>query len=237
MKITDQAALGQLQEAGLAKLLPANKIRIAVGMGTCGIGTGAEEVFQALERELKARQVPALLVKTGCFGFCAQEPLVNIRLPGQPLVILSKVAAKDVPELVAALATGDLPRRQALCRIEQWDPLTAPPLVFGNGLPDIPLWNEVPFFKWQKKIVLRDCGLINPEDIEEYFAVGGYAALAAALHAGRPEAVIEQVKTSGLRGRGGAGFPVWRKWELMKKEEADRKYIICNADEGDPAPT
>ncbi len=234
MKITDQATLNRLRDAGLTKLLPAHKIRIAVGMGTCGIGTGAEEVFQALAHELKAQSLPALLVKTGCFGFCAQEPLVNLRLPGQPLVILSKVTATDVPALVAALAAGEVPRRQALCRIEQWDPLTAAPLVFGNGLPDIPLWNEVPFFKWQKKIVLRDCGLINPEDIEEYFAVGGYAALAAALHGGRPEAVIEQVKASGLRGRGGAGFPVWRKWELMKKEEADRKYVICNADEGDP---
>ena len=234
MKITDQAALSRLRNSCICKILPEKEIRISVGMGTCGLGTGADDLFQALAHELAAKKLPARLTKTGCFGFCAREPLVNVRLPGQPLVILSKLTPAEVPALVKALAAGDVPRERALCRIEQWDPLTREPLVFGTGLADIPLWNELPFFKWQKKIVLRDCGLINPEDIEESIAVGGYAAFAAALAAGRPEAVIDEVKKSGLRGRGGAGFPVWRKWELMKKETADRKYVICNADEGDP---
>jgi NADH-quinone oxidoreductase subunit F len=233
MKIRDLAKLQELRAAGLAKLLPTQQARIAVGMGTCGMGTGAEEVYQALAHELDRRQLPALLTQTGCFGCCALEPLVNIRLPGQPLVMLSKVTRAAVPKLVAALAKGEIPRDHALCRIETWDHLTAEPLVYGEGFADIPKWNEVPFFKWQKKIVLRDCGLINPDDIGEYLAVGGYAALFAALR-GTPEAVLEQVKLSGLRGRGGAGFPVWRKWDLMKRETADMKYIICNADEGDP---
>ena len=233
MKIHDAATLKKIRAAGLAKLMPAKQARIAVGMGTCGIGTGADEVYKAFERELAAKKVPALLTKTGCFGFCAQEPLVNIRLPGQPLVILCKVSVDDVPGLVKALAKGEIPRDRALCRIEDWEHLTMETVSYGKGMKDIPLWNDVPFFKWQKKIVLRDCGLINPDDIEEYLAVGGYGALFAAL-SGTPEAVLEQVKASGLRGRGGAGFPVWRKWELMKRETADIKYIICNADEGDP---
>ncbi len=233
MKITNLAALKKVQKAGQARLMPEKQIRIAVGMGTCGIGTGADEVYAALERELKAKKVPALLVKTGCFGFCAEEPLVNVRLPDHPLVILHKVGVGDVPALVKALKNGGIPREKALCRIESWDYLTAEPVLFGRGMLDIPLWNEIPFFKWQKKIVLRDCGLINPEEIEEYIAAGGYSPLFHALR-GKPEAVIAQVKASGLRGRGGAGFPVWRKWELMKKEVADKKYIICNADEGDP---
>jgi NADH-quinone oxidoreductase subunit F len=233
MKIQALATLHEMRAAGLAKLMPATQTRIAVGMGTCGIGTGADEVYQALARELALQQVPALLTQTGCFGCCALEPLVNIRLPDQPLVILSKVAPAAVPKLVKALAMGEIPRELALCRIETWDHLTTEPVLYGTGLADIPLWQELPFFKWQKKIVLRDCGLINPDDIEEYLAVGGYAALFTALR-GTPEAVLEQVKHSGLRGRGGAGFPVWRKWDLMKREVADHKYIICNADEGDP---
>jgi NADH-quinone oxidoreductase subunit F len=233
MKIQDLATLKKMQADGMAKLLPATQPRIAVGMGTCGRGTGAEEVYKAFEHELKVRKVSALLTKTGCFGFCAQEPLVNIRLPGQPLVIYSKVTPSAVPDMVKALAKDEILRSRAMCRIESWDHLTMETVVYGKGLQDIPLWNEVPFFKWQQKIVLRDCGLINPDDIEEYLAVGGYAALFAALR-GTPEAILEQVKLSGLRGRGGAGFPVWRKWELMKRESAGMKYIICNADEGDP---
>ena len=233
MKIQDAATLQQMRLLGLAKLMPASQVRIAVGRGTCGIGTGADEVYKAFERELNAQQVPALLTQTGCFGCCAQEPLVNIRVPGQPLVILCKVVPAAVPKLVTALAEGEIPRDLAMCRIETWDHLTTETVVYGKGLADIPLWHEVSFFKWQKKIVLRDCGLINPDDIDEYLAVGGYAALFAALR-GTPEALLEQVKLSGLRGRGGAGFPVWRKWDLMKRENADKKYIICNADEGDP---
>ena len=105
---------------------------------------------------------------------------------------------------------------------------------YGHGYPEIPRWNEVPFFKGQKKIVLRNCGFINPDDIEEYIAIGGYQALYKVLIDGQPETVIEQIKASKLRGRGGAGFPTGNKWEFLAKAKADTKYIICNADEGDP---
>ena len=104
----------------------------------------------------------------------------------------------------------------------------------GAAIPEVPSWNDVPFFKGQKKIVLRNCGLINPDDIEEYIGVGGYQALYKVLIDGRPEAVIEQIKASKLRGRGGAGFLTGNKWEFLNKAKSDRKYIICNADEGDP---
>ena len=102
------------------------------------------------------------------------------------------------------------------------------------GLPGIPLWNELPFFKGQKKIVLREAGLINPEDIDEYIAVGGYTALLKALVRMTPDTVLEEIKISKLRGRGGAGFPTGIKWEMMKNIATEKKYIICNADEGDP---
>jgi len=232
MKITGLDGLDRVKDNGLKKYLP-GITRVAVGLGTCGIGNAADEVFKSLSQAFKKRKLPVLLVKTGCFGFCAQEPLVNIHIPGKPLVILHKVTVKDVPGIVDSVAKGIIPEKLALCRIEEWDHLTGQ-VVFGKGLPGIPLWNEVPFFKWQKKIVLRDSGLINPEDIEEYIGVGGYSSLRKVFSGMSPEAVINEVKNSKLRGRGGAGFPTGRKWELMKQVQADKKYIICNADEGDP---
>ncbi|MDD5059873.1 MAG: FAD-dependent oxidoreductase [Candidatus Omnitrophica bacterium] len=232
MKIKNAEDLKIIKEKGLAKVLP-KKIRIAVGMGTCGIGNGAEEVFKAFNAALLKRKIPAYITKVGCFGFCAKEPLVNISLPGKPLVILDSVLAKDVDAIVKDLAGGRINPKRALCKIESWDHLTGQ-VNYGRGFEDIPEWLQVPFFKWQKKIVLRDCGLINPEDIEEYIAVGGYSSLMQVLKDANPEAVISEVKKSKLRGRGGAGFPTGIKWELMRKENSDKKYIICNADEGDP---
>ena len=122
----------------------------------------------------------------------------------------------------------------ALCKIEDWDHITAQ-MHFGNGYPTIPLWNEVPFFRGQKKIVLRNCGLINPDDIEEYIAVGGYQSLYKVLIDGTPELVNEQIKISRLRGRGGAGFSTGLKWEFLRKAAGpSASILICNADEGDP---
>lgn len=233
MKITDHSSLQAVKEQGLKKYLP-DRVRIAVGMGTCGIGNGADEVLEEFSRQLKKKKITAYLTKTGCFGFCAQEPLVNVHIPGQPLVIFNKVSFRDVGNIVSGIGKGVLPEKKALCRIEGWDHLTSEKISFGQGYPQIPLWNEVEFFKCQKKIVLRDCGLINPEDIEEYIAVGGYSSLLKVLNGIPPDQVIEEVKISKLRGRGGAGFPTGRKWELMANVRADKKYIICNADEGDP---
>ena len=232
MKIKNIQDLEKIKEAGLKKILP-NKPRIAIGMGTCGLGNGAAEVFAAFAKALAKRKVPALLTKVGCFGFCAQEPLVNITLPGQALVILNRVLPTDVDAIVKDLAKNIINPKRALCKIESWDHLTSG-IKYGEGSARILPWDQVPFFKWQKKIVLRDCGLINPEDIEEYIAIGGYRSLLRVLKDILPQEVIAQVKESKLRGRGGAGFPTGIKWELMQKENADQKYIICNADEGDP---
>ena len=173
------------------------------------------------------------LASVGCFGFCAQEPLVNVRLPGRPLVILRRVEASDAGRILDDVAAGQPTEGLALCKIEEWDHLTAR-VIYGNGYPNIPSWQEVPFFKPQKKIVLRNCGLISPDDIEEYVAIGGYQSLYKVLIEANPELVIEQIKASKLRGRGGAGFLTGLKWEFLRKAQADRKFIICNADEGDP---
>ncbi len=232
MKIHDLDALNDLRETGLNKILRGGP-RIGVGMGTCGIGNGAHAVFDALKSALQRKGVAAQLVPVGCFGYCAVEPLVNIYLPGRPLVILAQVTPDDADYIVEEIAAGRMPIRKALCRVEEWDHLTGQ-VAYGRGLENIPIWNGIPFFRGQKKIVLRNCGLINPEDIEEYIAVGGYFSLWQALQKPTTDEIIEEVKKSKLRGRGGAGYPAGVKWSLLQKAASDRKYMICNADEGDP---
>ena len=232
IRIQDIGTFNSVREAGMAKLLPP-RARIGVGMGTCGAGNGAEGVYHAFAEAINQQGRDVELASVGCFGFCAMEPLVNVRLPWTPLVILRRVQASDVRRILDEIAAGTMPEDLALCKIEDWDHLTAH-IHYGTGLPKIPSWQDLPFFKPQKKIVLRNCGLISPERIEEYIAIGGYQALYKVLIDARPEMVIEQIKASKLRGRGGAGFLTGLKWEFLRKAAADQKYIVCNADEGDP---
>ena len=233
MRIMDFAAFAAAREAGLAKLLP-GRPRIAVGMGTCGSGNGAEAVYNAFASEIDARGLDVHLAPVGCFGFCAEEPLVNVWVPGRPLLMLHRVQPNHVDDILHSLALGQLPSAELiLCKIGEWDHVTGH-VKYGTGYPDLPNWNEVPFFDGQVKIVLRNCGLINPDDIEEYIAIGGYQALYKVLIDQNPAGVIEQVKASKLRGRGGAGYLTGNKWEFLSKAEGPDKYVICNADEGDP---
>ncbi len=231
-RIQDIGAFNAAREAGLARLLPGVP-RIAVGMGTCGRGNGAEEVFHALNAAIQRDGLDVMLASVGCFGCCFQEPVVSVRLPGHPLVMLKRVQANDAGRILESLSTGVLPRDLVYCKIEGWDHITGT-VRYGQGYPEIPAWNAIPFFKGQKKIVLRNCGLISPAEIEEYIAVGGYQALYKVLIDGRKDAVIEQVKAARLRGRGGAGFLTGNKWDFLAKAKPEPKYIICNADEGDP---
>jgi len=231
-RIQDIGAFTAVRESGMAKLVP-QVPRIAVGMGTCGRGNGAEGLYRAFAETIDRSGMNVVLASVGCFGACFQEPLVNIRLPGLPLVILHRVQANDAVRILHELSRGNIANDLAYCKVEEWDHITAK-LKYGRGYPEIPLWNDVPFFKGQKKIVLRNCGFINPDDIEEYIAVGGYQALYKVLIDGRPENILEQIKASKLRGRGGAGYLTGNKWEFLAKAKSDQKYIICNADEGDP---
>ena len=233
MMIQDFAAFSAVREAGLTKLLP-GRPRIAVGMGTCGSGNGAEAVYSAFASEIDARGLDVQLEPVGCFGFCAEEPLVNVWVPGHPLLILHRVQPNHVDNILNGLSHGRVPPDEiVLCKIEEWDHLTGH-VKYGTGYPDVPYWNEIPFFNGQVKIVLRNCGLINPDDIEEYIAVGGYQALYKVLIDQSPTAVIEQIKTAKLGGRGGAGYLTGNKWEFLRNAPGPEKYIICNADEGDP---
>ena len=231
-RIEDIASFNAVRESGLSKLMSSIP-RITVGMGTCGRGNGAEEVFHALHEGIEKSGLDVELASVGCFGACFQEPLVGLRIPRAPLVILHHVRPNDAGQILEAISTKVMPPDLIFCKLDDWDHITAQ-VKFGQGFPEIPLWNAVPFFKGQKKIVLRNAGLINPEDIEEYIAIGGYESLYKVLIDGRPEAVIDLVKASRLRGRGGAGFLTGNKWDFLAKAKAEVKYLICNADEGDP---
>jgi len=206
---------------------------ILVGMGTCGIGNGADLVFNRIQKYIAENKAACQLKKTGCFGFCAEEPLVTLYQSGKSMLVYSKVDEKDAVHIIDGLLKGKIYRKKILCRIDEWDFHTAK-VDFGKGYDDIPHWNEIPFFKGQKKIVLRDAGIIDPEEILDYIAVGGYKAFEKTLTSMQPEDVVKEIIDARLRGRGGAGFPTGIKWDIMRKAEADQKYIICNADEGDP---
>jgi len=225
--------LGSLRARGLELLKPAGPA-VSVGMGTCGIGNGADLLLAALEKAAAGGNVAVRRV--GCFGFCAAEPLMMAYRPGKPLLLFTEAKASSAAKTIAALESDesfDKLAKKAVAKIENWDFRTSF-LEFGKAYPFLNNWNELPFFSGQEKLVLRDAGLIDPESLEEYLAAGGYSGLMKAVASMRPESVVEEMKLSGLRGRGGAGFPTWKKWDIMRAQPGETKYVICNADEGDP---
>ena len=192
--------------------------RILVGMSTCGLSAGARDTYGALEKLLAGKSEHELTF-TGCIGMCYREPLVEVRENGTR-TIYGDVDAKRAEQIVAQhLEDGAV--------IEDW-------VVYQENGDGRPSGTEAPFLAQQSRIVLRNCGVINPESIDEYIAQGGYEATRKALTVITPEQIIEEVKASGLRGRGGAGFPTGMKWSFAAGNQADQKYIVCNADEGDP---
>lgn len=190
----------------------------------CG-GTGcsssnSQEIIQRLEEEIKKKglEKEVNVVRTGCFGLCSLGPVVVVYPEGS---FYSKVTPSDIPEIVEEhLLKGRIVKR--LLYQETIDNDTIHSLA------------DTPFYKKQKRIALRNCGVINPEVIEEYIAMDGYSALGKVLTEMKPEEVIQVIKDSGLRGRGGGGFPTGLKWSLAAQNDADQKYVCCNADEGDP---
>lgn len=195
--------------------------RILVGAATCGRAAGALGVIEAFEKELAKRRLQATVSQVGCIGLCSFEPLVTIIKPGSFTVCYNNVTPQKVPMLVEGYIVNDDPCLDlALGTVDRDE----------RGAIYIP---ELPRFEYEFRLLLRNCGYIDPGNISHYIANGGYAGLKKALEM-KPEEVIEQIKTSGLRGRGGAGFPTGKKWELCRQASAWPKYVICNADEGDP---
>ena len=188
--------------------------------GTGCTSSGSQKIIEALETEIKANglETEVQVVKTGCFGLCALGPIMIVYPEG---TFYSMVKAEDIPEIVSEhLLKGRIVSR----------------LVYDETVADtgIKSLNETDFYKKQMRIALRNCGVINPEAIDEYIGCDGYEALGKVLTSMTPDEVIETILDSGLRGRGGGGFPTGLKWKLAKGNDADQKYVCCNADEGDP---
>jgi NADH-quinone oxidoreductase subunit F len=236
-RVTTREELNELRRQGLAQIYP-GKTRVAVGMATCGVSSGAMKVFEAVGGAMKAAKLDAILTRTGCIGLCAREPLLDAALPGGPRVIYERVTPERAEAVVRGLSAGELPAEGALCRVRADQALISEHVQQyadgGEALAKVPYMDEVPFFARQVRVSLRNSGFIDPDSILEYIGRGGFAALLKVMGEMPPEAVIEAVKGSGLRGRGGAGFPTGRKWELCRGAGGEQKYVVCNADEGDP---
>ncbi|MGB4443140.1 MAG: NADH-quinone oxidoreductase subunit F, partial [Dethiobacteria bacterium] len=193
---------------------------IRVGTATCGIAAGALPLKEALTRVIQEKKIEARVIDVGCMGHCYAEPLAIISKPGFPALCYGYLDDELAARLVEDFLMHDDPCYEfALVALETND-------VF-------PTFSDFPRGVYEKKIVLEHCGFIDPEDIDHYIARGGYGALAEML-AEEPAKVLEMVKESHLRGRGGAGFPAGLKWEAALKTGGHEKYVICNADEGDP---
>jgi len=205
---------------------------ICVGMSTCGISANARQTWDVLSEELDRMGSDARMMRVGCLGLCYAEPLVYIGLPGRPLICYGRAVPESVSGLVQeVVGRGNMLHDSFLGRIDLLDlPTGQDQFVSDSALPS--LWDH-PMMKPQLRIALRNCGIVDPEDIGHYLARGGYRGLEKAL-AASPQEVIQEVKVSGLRGRGGAGFPTGTKWEFCRNASGDEKYLICNADEGDP---
>lgn len=195
-------------------------VQILIGAGTCGLAAGARETEKAFKNELEVHNISNVVIsETGCMGLCYSEPTVEVIVPG-----MSSVIYGHVDEVVAREIVRKHIQEKTLVKEH----------VFDKPSADIinPLKEDSDYKQY--RIVLRNCGIINPEKIEEYIVRDGYAALERAIFEMSGDDIINELKISGLRGRGGAGFPTWRKWNFTKKADHDLKYIVCNADEGDP---
>lgn len=195
---------------------------IQVGTATCGRSAGASAVVEALREALQREATPALIMEVGCIGLCFAEPLVTIRKPGRPAVCYGHVNPERAPQLVSEYLLRDNP-------LPDWALGTV-----GEGrIEGIPELFDTPVLRPQVRRILRNCGFIDPTNILHYVAWGGYTGLVRALGMARGE-IIDEIRRAGLRGRGGAGFPTWRKWQFCLEAPGEPKYVVCNADEGDP---
>ena len=186
--------------------------QIRIGLASCGIASGARKVYEALQNQLGDKGLDVELKQTGCIGMCYNEPLIEVSSPRKDRIFYGKVTPDKVERIVNEHLVGGNP-------VAEWvTPEEEIHSVLGK----------------QKRIVLRNCGIIDPESIDDYLTAVGYKAIEKALSSMSPQEVIDEMTNSGLRGRGGAGFPTGIKWGFARKAPSAQKYIICNADEGDP---
>jgi NADH:ubiquinone oxidoreductase subunit F (NADH-binding)/(2Fe-2S) ferredoxin len=210
-------------------------VYITVGIGTCGLAAGANDTLAAIQEELETRELKAAIGKVGCVGMCSFEPMVEIQASGKHRLNYGQVTSGSVPEVFASYFES-APLKESVI-VGQ----VVPTVMRRNGhalhslsFVDSETSDKIAFHEKQLRIVLSNCGLIDPESIDDYLALDGYKALETVLSGMTPELVIKEVTDSGLRGRGGAGFPTGVKWRFARRTQSWPKYVICNADEGDP---
>ena len=198
---------------------------VFVGAGTCGLAAGAHKTLAAIKQFLSETGREADIVEVGCIGLCASEPMVDVQLPGKARVSFGPVTGDNAAGLMEKVFAGTIPSENLLGQFR-----TPGQTPWAN----VPFLDEHPFFAPQTRWVLAECGIIDPSSIDEYIAQGGYRAFAKALRSMTPNDLCTTVEASGLRGRGGGGFPTGKKWRFALNTESEQKYLVCNADEGDP---
>lgn len=196
---------------------------IYIGMGSCGLASGAGDVWDLTKEILDHQKLKIKVLKVGCIGPCYLEPFMDIQNPGLPRVSFNNVNEQKLRKLIPAYLKNGKSGIRPLGHLGD----------IREPLDGINSFWEQPMLKLQERIVLRNCGIVDPENIKHYIGRGGFTGLQKSIELG-PIGVIEEVKTAGLRGRGGAGFPTWKKWQLCHDAPGRKKYLICNADEGDP---
>jgi len=199
---------------------------IFIGAGTCGLGAGAGKTLAATKQYLQSHQLDADVVEVGCIGLCSAEPLLDVQLPGHNRISFQKVSEGMVDGLLDSIFQMELPENVGV--------LGQMASGANRAWEGVPYLMEHPFFAPQTRVVLKNCGIVNPVSIEEYVAFGGYGSYLQLIQNHSSIEVCDLVEKSGLRGRGGGGFPTGRKWKFAYNTPAEQKYLICNADEGDP---
>ncbi len=202
-----------------------NQVKIVIGLGTCGMAAGGEKIWNEIASYIDRQGLKVEMMSTGCIGMCYAEPLMEVHIPGQPRFIYGNLK----PETAIAILERHL---------KQGEP--SPEYIIAqdprgyDAAVNITKLNDTPFIKPQVKNVLSRCGIIDPDQITHYISFNGYEALEKVLFEMKPAEVIKEISKSGLRGRGGGGFPTGRKWEAAYSSPGPKKYVVCNADEGDP---
>ena len=236
MKIQSAQDLSRISQEYQNKIYHPKTVKVNVGMASCGIAAGAQAAYDKA-KEAFAGDNGVEICQTGCIGYCEIEPLVEILADGRPRVMYKNITEKKILDAIADYQNGTSQKKWILGQMR--DPRSVleddldNPVDKVEHVEGIPFLEDVPFYKPQVKVALRNCGYIDPDSIEEYMSKKGYLALMDALTQTDPKEIIEIIKASGLRGRGGGGFPTGIKWATCAKHHGNR-YIICNADEGDP---
>ena len=235
MIVADHLAERQALASRLWQQKMDTDLYITVGTGTCGLAAGASDTVLAIEAELQQRGLNAAIIQVGCVGMCSLEPMVELQARGRPRINYGQVIDRNVAEAFGHYFDGQNVRKativgQAVQTVARSNDHALHSLSFVQPGTD----QRIAFQDKQLRIVLSNCGLIDPESIDDYLALDGYTALEKVLARMTPEEVIEEMTRSGLRGRGGGGFLAGVKWGLARKTQRWPKYVLCNADEGDP---